>query len=234
VLVVGRQTSLKVLVIASRKGGASRTSLTAHLAVEAGLRGDGPVATIDADPMAGLVGWYDARKAEEPICVNPAALKKMGLAATLKSLRGAGMRLLIIDTPPSASNDVSDLIAAADLVLVPVTPSPNDLRAIGETLSIIDEADKPALFVVSNATMGTKLANQAITLLSQHGTLAAVDGKPVIIRTRTDFRSSMTDGRTVRELKASSKSAGEISDLWTAIKARLERIERRGKRTPVA
>jgi chromosome partitioning protein len=225
---------MRVVVVASRKGGSGKSTISVHLAVEAGLRGDGPVAAIDADPMGSLTGWYDARKAEEPICVEPKALKRMGLKATLTSLRDSGIRLVIIDTAPSAANDVRDLIAAADLVLVPVIPSPNDFRAIGETLDLIDEANKPALFVVSNAALSAKLTNQAVTLLSQHGTLAAVGGEPVIIRTRTDFRSSMTDGRTVREIKASSKSAGEIFDLWTAVKARLEREARRGQRTATA
>jgi chromosome partitioning protein len=218
-----------VIVVASRKGGAGKTSLTAHLAVEAHLRGDGPVVAIDADPMGGLTGWYDARKAEEPLCVEPDALRAHGLSATLAGLKKSGVKLVVIDTAPSASNDVSELIAAATLVLIPVIPSPNDFRAIGETLDLVDAADKPALFVVSNAAANAKLTNQALTLLSQHGTVAAVGDKPVIIRTRTDFRSSMTDGRTVRELKANSKSAEEIADLWTAVKARLQKEERRGR-----
>ena len=223
---------MQVLVIASRKGGAGKSTIAAHLAVEAHLCGDGPVVAIDADPMGGLTGWYDARKAEEPLCVEPAALKARGLKATLAGLRESGVQLVIIDTAPSASNDVSELIAAADLVLVPVIPSPNDFRAIGETLDLIDEAGKPALFVVSNAATNAKLTNQALAILSQHGTVAAVGDKPVILRTRTDFRSSMTDGRTVREIKVSSKSAEEVADLWTAVKARLVREEkRRGVRT---
>ena len=223
---------MQVLVIASRKGGAGKSTIAAHLAVEAHLCGDGPVVAIDADPMGGLTGWYDARKAEEPLCVEPAALKARGLKATLAGLRESGVQLVIIDTAPSASNDVSELIAAADLVLVPIIPSPNDFRAIGETLDLIDEAGKPALFVVSNAATNAKLTNQALAILSQHGTVAAVGDKPVILRTRTDFRSSMTDGRTVREIKVSSKSAEEVADLWTAVKARLVREEkRRGVRT---
>jgi chromosome partitioning protein len=97
---------------------------------------------------------------------------------------------------------------------------------------LVDEADRSVLFVVSNAAANAKLTNQALALLSQHGTVAAVGDMPVIIKTRTDFRSSMTDGRTVQELKVKSKSAGEIADLWTAVKARLERQEkRRGIRT---
>jgi chromosome partitioning protein len=224
-----------IIVIASRKGGAGKTSLAAHLAVEAHLRGDGPVVAIDADPMGGLTGWYDARKAEEPLCVEPRALKATGLKATLAHLRASGVSLVIIDTAPSASSDVKAMIAAADLVLIPVIPSPNDFRAIGDTLDLVDETGKPALFVVSNAATNAKLTNQALTLLSQHGTVAAVGDKPVIIKTRTDFRSSMTDGRTAREIKATSRSAEEIADLWTAVKARLEREEkRRGVRSATA
>jgi len=225
---------LIVIVVASRKGGSSKTTISAHLAVEAHLCGDGPVVAIDADPMAGLTGWYDARKAEEPLCVEPAAFKARGVNGTLADLRASGTRLVIIDTAPSASNDISELMAASDLVLIPVIPSPNDFRAIGETLDLVDEAGKPALFVVSNAASNAKLTNQAVTLLSQHGTVAAVGDQPIIIKTRTDFRSSMTDGRTVREIKATSKSAEEISALWTAVKSRLEKEQRRGKRSSAA
>jgi len=225
---------LQIIVIASRKGGCGKTSITAHVAVEAERCGDGPVATIDADPMAGLTGWYDARKANTPLCVEPSALQAMGLAAALESLRTSHVKFVIIDTPPSASNDVGRLIAVADLVLVPVIPSPNDLRAIGETLDLVDSAGKPILFVVNNAATNAKLTNQALTLLSQHGTVAAVDGQPVIIRTRTDFRSSMTDGRTAQEIKANSKSAEEIAGLWAAIKARMEREKKRGRATSAA
>lgn len=226
---------MKIIVIASRKGGSTKTTLSAHLAVEIGLSGDGPVATIDADPMKGLSRWFDVREADTPPCVDPDTLKERGITTILRRLREGGTAVVIIDTPPSASYDVQSLIAAADLVLVPVIPSPNDLRAIGETIDLIDEINRPALFVVSNAGAGTKLTNQALAALSRHGTLAAVGDEPVIIRTRTDYRSSMIGGRTAREMKATSKSAQEISDLWTAIKAKLVKEEKRGsKRTAVA
>jgi chromosome partitioning protein len=170
--------------------------------------------------MQGLTGWFDERKAEEPLCVTSDALAQAGIEQTLATLKRAGMAVVIIDTPPAASTDVAELIGAADLVLAPVIPSPNDLRAIGETLDLIEEQNKPLLFVVNNASTNGKLTNQALTLLSQHGTVAGADGQPIIIRTRQDFRSSMTDGRTVSELKA--------------VKARLEKDARRGRRPAAA
>ena len=225
---------MQVIVVASRKGGCGKTSIAAHIAVEAERCGDGPVATVDADPMAGLTGWYDARKSDTPLCVEPSALQNPGLNAALDSLRASHVNLVIIDTPPSASNDVGRIIAVADLVLVPVIPSPNDLRAVGETLDLVDSVGKPILFVINNAATNAKLTNQALTILSQHGTVAAVDDQPVIIRTRTDFRSAMTDGRTAQEIKSNSKSAEEIAALWMAIKARMEREKKRGRATSAA
>src|SRR3954449_5179654 len=53
-----------VSVSASRKGGGGKTTLASHLSVEASRAGYGPVAVIDLDPMGGLSGWWDARKAD--------------------------------------------------------------------------------------------------------------------------------------------------------------------------
>ena len=53
---------MHVIAVSTKKGGSAKTTLTAHLAVEADLCDDGPVTMIDADPMAGLTAWYDARE----------------------------------------------------------------------------------------------------------------------------------------------------------------------------
>src|SRR4051812_33594346 len=111
----GKQTHMHVIVVASRKGGAGKTTLAAHLAVEADKRGDGPVATIDADPMQGLTGWFDERKSEKPLCVSPETLAQVGLRRTLAALEDSGIALVIIDTPPAVTSEVAELIGAADL-----------------------------------------------------------------------------------------------------------------------
>ena len=48
---------MRTIILASRKGGAGKTTLTCHLAVEAERRGHGPVGIIDTDDMAGLAKW---------------------------------------------------------------------------------------------------------------------------------------------------------------------------------
>jgi len=51
---------MHVIVTAMRKGGSDKSMLTANLGVHAQRCGDGPVALVDGDPMAGTADWYNA------------------------------------------------------------------------------------------------------------------------------------------------------------------------------
>jgi chromosome partitioning protein len=96
------------------------------------------------------------------------------------------------------------------------------LRAVGATVDIIESQDKRLIFAVNAATPRARITAEAAVALSQHGTVA-----PVTVHQRTDFATSMIDGRTVMELDPNSKSAAEIIELWQYIASRLGRIERR-------
>src|ERR1700759_1700447 len=80
----------------STKGGGGKSSLAAHLAVEAERNGDGPVAIIDADPQASLSRWWNSRKSDTPAFIQ-ASIKS--LPEQLQALKDSGYRLVVIDTP---------------------------------------------------------------------------------------------------------------------------------------
>jgi chromosome partitioning protein len=204
---------MQVLAIASRKGGSGKTTLTGHLAVEAARQGIGPVAVMDVDPQGSLADWWNEREASEPALVNTTLET---LDEDIEKLRGAGVRLLIIDTPPAITRAIRDVIGVSEMVLIPTRPSPHDLRAVAATVAIVEELDKPLVFVLNAATPRAKITNEAIVALSQHGPLA-----PSIIHQRVDFASSMIDGRTVMELTTASRAAGEIERLWRYLSTRL-------------
>src|SRR3546814_19560080 len=63
---------LKVLVVASQKGGSGETTLAGHLAVQAELRGEGPVGLIDVDPQGSLADWWNERTAPNPFFIQTA------------------------------------------------------------------------------------------------------------------------------------------------------------------
>jgi cellulose biosynthesis protein BcsQ len=119
------------IVAASQKGGSGKTTLSGHLAVEACKSGAGDVALIDTDPQGSLTHWWNARKAKEPHFVKAGLLD---LKEALAHLDRIGIRIAIIDTPPAITESISQVVAHADLVIVPTRPSPHDLRAVGQQL----------------------------------------------------------------------------------------------------
>jgi chromosome partitioning protein len=199
-------------VLASRKGGVGKTTLTAHLAsaaVLSGLR----VAVADYDPQGGLAGWFNAR--QTPLEGLAYADASKGIRKAWDAASRGGIDLLLIDTEPGEGDAVLDAVALADLVIVPCQPSPNDLRAVGRTVKLVAEAGKSLVFVVNRVKPRVRLTHQASSSLSQHGTVA-----PVLIGDRTDFAASMTGGQTAQELDAKSKSAEEIRELLIYLQER--------------
>ena len=204
---------MQIIAIASQKGGSGKTTLAGHLAVAAQEAGCGPVVLIDTDPQASLTGWWNARQSTTPLFAQATPAR---LAAGIERIRGLGVKLLIIDTPPAIADTMIDAIRIADLVVIPVRPSPHDLRAAGTTIEIVERHAKSAVFVVNAATQRARITTEAVIALSQHGTLA-----PIVLHQRTGFAASMIDGRTVLEIPGDERSAEEIRQLWTYIGVRL-------------
>jgi chromosome partitioning protein len=204
----------KVIVLASQKGGVGKTTLTGNLAVAAELVGDGPAVLIDTDPQGSLSAWWNAREANVP-ALAPATLT--GLSAKLEALKSVGFAYAVVDTPPAITDAIRAVVALADLVLIPVKPSPHDLRAVGRTVEIAREGGKQFCFVVTQAKGNALLTVQAMAALSERGVVA-----PAVMHDRVDYASSMTDGRTVQESDPKGRSAAEMATLWAFVKAKLQ------------
>jgi chromosome partitioning protein len=203
---------MRIVALASQKGGSGKTTIAAHLAVQAEREGGSSV-LIDTDPQGSLSEWWRERKGETP------ALATVGvdqLEDNVAQLRNYGFATAFIDTPPAIATSIERVIAAADLVLIPARPSPHDLRAVARTVGMARAANKPFLFVVNGAASRANITAEAVAALSEHGQVA-----PVILYQRTDFASSMVDGRTVMEMALSSRSAQEIVELWKCVYTRL-------------
>jgi chromosome partitioning protein len=203
---------MHTIVVASQKGGSGKTTLTRNIAVAVGA----DVALIDTDPQGSLTAWWNRRAAETPALIGI----DNGLPATLDALREAGIKLVLIDTPPSAHAFVSDVIGLADLVIVPVRPTPDDLDAVGPTLDMIEAAGRNFVFVVSQAKPRTRLALETIPALAQHGKVS-----PIVIHDRVEFPTAALDGRGVIETANGhgSMAATEINALVAYLRRQLSK-----------
>jgi len=211
----------QVIVFASQKGGSGKTTLCGQLAVQAELAGAGPVALIDTDPQGSLAAWWNSRRSGTPVFVKT---ELAYLTRDIEALEYQSMRFIFIDTPPTITDRVRQVIRHADLVVVPTRPSPHDLRAVGPTIDMVEDYGLPLVFVVNGATRA-RITGDVCVALSQHGTVA-----PVLVHQRVDFATSMIDGRTVMEIKGDSASAEEIAGVWRYLAERLARVERRAHR----
>jgi len=204
---------MHVIAIVSQKGGSGKTTLTGHLSVQAELSGHGPVAIIDCDPQGSLAAWWNEREILAPVFVQTTL---HNLRNHLENLRLAGVKIVMIDTPPAITGAIHEVISIADYIVVPTKPSPHDLRAVGATVKLVEACHKPMVFVLNDANPRAKITFEAAIALSQHGTVA-----PVTVHHRTLFASSMIDGRTAQELEPNGQSATEILGLWEYVNARL-------------
>ena len=202
---------MKIIMIKSQKGGSGKTTLAAHLAVEAELQENGPAWLIDTDKQATLSQWHERRAAELPQRLDvPLGKLKAGLSAIAE--RGAAY--CFVDTAPTISKQSAQLLDLADLVVIPVRPSPADLWSVAETVEEVRGAGRPFLFVVTQAKARAALTAQSVAALSAHGQVAES-----FVCDRVLYAAAMTGGQTAQEIARRSPAAEEIAVLWGCLKA---------------
>ena len=102
----------------------------------------------------------------------------------------------------------------ADLVIVPVRPSPDDLEAVGDTLKIIRRLDRRALIIV-NASKTEARAVTAKAALSRY----PVPVCPIHLVDRTVYLDASLEGRGVGEMRgvAARDAHAELTRVWNWI-----------------
>jgi len=199
---------MKTIVIAAQKGGAGKTTLARNLAVAASHDGC-TVLCLDLDPQGSLRAWWEGREADTPAMLNRDPTPD-ALGATLAAAK-AQFDLCIIDTPPAAPEWLTEALGAADLVLIPVRPSPDDLRAVGATIAAVNGVGVPFVFALSQ-TPRARITEEAARVLAQHGRIV-----PVNIAQRVSYAETGATGQGVTET-TDDKAGAEIAAVWDYVK----------------
>ena len=211
---------MKTIVIANQKGGSGKSTVTVHLAAAAEHAGHGPVVISDTDPQGTAGDWFNQRKKADLNRPLYAPLAMSDLADKIHSLGEAGASYLFIDTAPSIGSVNADLFALADLVLIPLNPTPADLRALVKGLPLVKQSGKPFTFVLSRVR-----AN----LRNNEGAAIALEALGLVLSTRMHERviyaEAFAHGKTALEIDPKGVAAKEVSALWLAVKQKIEESE---------
>ena len=199
---------MPVILTTSQKGGSGKTTVTRNLSVAA-ARDGGSVLLIDMDPQGSLRAWWQARQADGPSMLETDPAPDQ-LIATMNKARKS-FDWVFVDTPPAAIGWLRAALGAADALLLPCRPSPDDLRAIGPTLTAAQKAGVPFAFVLTQAPRA-RITDEAARVLASHGRLA-----PINLSQRVAYAESGADGLSVLE-GSDSKAASEINELWNYVK----------------
>jgi len=201
---------MRVLTMATAKGGTGKSTLAAGLAVAAVQSGE-KVYLIDLDPQESLLTWAKQREVDEP-GVDRCSIDQIEPA--LAGLRRKGYTLAILDTAGMDNAASAEAMKLADFVLVPARPSALDINGAKPTVAALIELQKNFAFVANCCPAG-KIArvDDASRALVLFGGLA----KPVIVQ-RADHMDAMALGLGVTEFNPAGKAAEEIRALWGWVK----------------
>jgi len=207
----------KVVTVAQQKGGAGKTTLAAHLAV-AWHRAGRQVGAFDIDPQASLAAWYAVRKGSgRTTGIDFAAAAGWRTKGEVDRLSGTH-QVVVVDTPPHAETEARIAIRAADLLLVPVQPSPMDIWAIRPTLEAAAKEKTPVLVVLNRVPPRAALTERMLQALADLGAPVAENR----LGQRTQFAASMADGLTAQEASPRSRAAEETAALAAEVLARIK------------
>ena len=207
----------QVIAVAQQKGGAGKTMLATQLGVALGMTRR--VGLLDIDPQGSLGAWARLRAANAKGRADLVVESVSGwrLANTLDAMR-RNCDFLIIDTPPVLDSDARRAIRGADLVLVPLNPSPPDLWAAEGTLTLAAEERRPVALVFNRAPAASKLRRRLEAEIAARR-LRLIDEA---LGNRAAYANSFAEGLGVAETGPSTLAGTEIAALATRLASILE------------
>jgi chromosome partitioning protein len=208
---------MKILAIASSKGGSGKSTLARGLAVHAALDGR-RVLLLDLDPQQTSGGWWLKNERANPV------LGDLGKKRELSFLADLDFDLAILDTPPEheLSWRSTEAIKAADLVIIPVRPSPDDIDSVGLTVNAARSAKKQFAFVASQTTNRASLVGDLDSALSEHG--------PILghLMSRQDIPRAHQFGKVAVDIKPTCPAAIEMRAVWWRVSEMLGFDDKKG------
>jgi len=204
---------MKIIAILNQKGGVGKTTLATNISTKLYLD-NYKVLLIDSDPQGSARDWHAAGKSEMPVI----GIDRPTLDKDIKKIAN-NFDWIIIDGAPQLTDMAISAIKCADLVVMPVQPSPYDIWASEDLVDIIrhrqqvTDGSPKAYFCISRRISSTLLSNEVIQ---------ALEGYPLPIMNsyttqRIIYAKSAAEGQTVFDSN-NNEAIQEITNIVNEIK----------------
>ena len=187
---------MPTIAVCNQKGGCGKTTIAINLAQAFVIDGQG-VLLVDLDPQGSASDWSSIAPAPGP----DFEVQEMERGYLLRQARALRRQfdVVLIDCPPQFSEPSAAAIRVADLVLVPVQPSPFDVWATDAIVELIQarqlaSGGQPrAAYVVSRAISNTALQRSLAEALGKQDLPMLATGTTQ----RVIYASTASEGKTV-------------------------------------
>lgn len=159
---------MKIVSILNQKGGVGKTTISTNIAHCLKKEKQQKVLLVDSDPQGSARDWNAAGEAK---ILPVIGLDRPTLDKDIKAVQG-NYDFIIIDGAPQIADMAIAAIKCSDVILIPMQPSPYDIWAAHDLVSLIKQrqsinnGNPKAAFVISRKINNTKLGKEVREALS--------------------------------------------------------------------
>lgn len=214
---------MKIITLANQKGGTGKSTIAANLSCT--LSNDGyKVLAIDSDTQNSLADFHAIRSEK--------LINERGSFSTIKIVTPVlhkearkfnDFDIVVIDTGGRHSKLFSSAISAADILIVPITPSPYDLWASEETFKVSEEIrtynQNLCVYVLLNMVIEKTIVAKEMhmileKLIEQYNLKLFKTGLHNLVL----YKYAVDEGLSVCERDKNSKACEEFSKFYEEVK----------------
>jgi chromosome partitioning protein len=206
---------MNIIAILNQKGGVGKTTLATNIASKLHLEKN-KVLLIDSDPQGSARDWHAAGNNDFPVIGIDRPTLEKDVAKIANQFDW-----VIIDGAPQLADMAISSIKCADLVIIPVQPSPYDIWASADLVDIIKQRQQinnnqpKAYFCISRKITNTTLSKEVFEALNGYALPVMKNGTSQ----RVVYAQSAAAGESIFNSSKNADSVNEITNIVNEIKA---------------
>jgi len=159
---------MRTIMVLNAKGGCGKSTISTNLASYFAVERQQKVVIVDFDPQGSSMAWLKARGDRQPLI--------QGLPAWEKNVRiPKSVDVVILDTPARVQGqELSQLVRRVETIIVPVLPSPIDMRAAADFMKALLLNGKISRKQTRLAVVANRVRENTLIYQSLHAFLRAL------------------------------------------------------------